>query len=472
LGKHERERLVILDVINRFTDVSDAEKESGRSLIEFLESKDYSLGDLLKVTPQYRPTEGRAFLGLLRRLKSLVGADKVDIEGVYSPLDVDVDASRKKIKIFLPEDLDTYADSGIIHELMRFQMSEDSVEFGRARGPMVTSDREGDFFVMGYITEIISNQRIEKISFTKGASYQIGRMCARTKTLLSVLDQQKVPTKFLKIPERYLGGTAKFKEPEIIRALQTYFKSDQVEHLRRLLESLLEHSIRVNREKHEGKIGLNVFLPASEILHAFKRKTRKTLQKTKRGNSVTVVESVDPTKPSQLATVAPWERDVISEIYEDSWNYQKKLIADFEKQPALSRDYNDLGKHISEIVGKQWEAKQRVLRATKHRIEGYTGKQDDPLFKKLNWVRSTLSEWATLERVPAVARPDFDPYLVLPPRISKAPELESTSLDTLVKEDRVKAYFPHTARLLKVWESLSEAAKGPEDPSAKSIPER
>jgi hypothetical protein len=307
---------------------------------------------------------------------------------------------------------------------------------------------------MGYISEILSDQKIERISYTKGASYQQGRMCARVKTLLSVLDQHKVPTKFLKIPQRYLGGTSQFREPEIVRALQAHFKSDQVPHLRRLLESLLEHSIRVDRERHKGKIGISVFLPTSEILHAFKRKTRKTQQKSRRGGSTTIIESVDPTKPSQLATVAPWEQDAVSEVYEYPWEQQKKLIEDFEKMSPIDRNYNDLGERISDIVNKQWEAKQRVLRATKHRIEAYPDNRDDQLFKKLNWVRKKLAEFALIEGIPLDGRDEFSPYSILPPRISRKDVFEATSIEVLYKDGRLKTTFPQTARLLAAWENL------------------
>jgi len=325
---------------------------------------------------------------------------------------------------------------------------------------------------MGYISEILSDQKIEKIAYTKGASYQQGRMCARTKTLLSVIDQHKVPTKFLRIPERFLGGTAQFKEPEIVRALQAHFRSDQVDHLRRFLESLLEHSIRVNRARHEGKIGLSIFLPTSEILHAFKRKTRRTLQKTKRGGSSTIIESVDPTKPSQLATVAPWEREAVAEIYEYPWKSQKNSVDAFEKKAPLERNYNQFGHEISEIIASQWEAKQRVLRATKHRIEAYPDNRGDPLFKKLNWVRDKLSAVALLEEISPDSRGEFTPYSILPPRISKGKELEPTLISVLFKDGRLATYFPHCARLLAQWEVL-KPAEAPGDPVvSKGSPER
>jgi hypothetical protein len=441
-------------VENRFHDISPSEQEELKSAVEFLAGKNYPLGDLWTPLSQYRPTEGKAYLSFVKRVRSLIVADKQDIQGVHVPLDVFVNPSGKKIEIFIPENLDSYADSGIIHDLFRYFTSVEGVKLTRTAGQMASSDKEGDFFIMGYITEILSDQKIEKISFAKGAAYQLGRMCARTKTLLSVINQHKVPTKFLKIPERYLGGTQQFREPEITRALQTYFKSDQAIHLRHFLESLLEHSIRVNRGKAEGKIGKGVFLPASETLHVFKRKTRRVVQTSKRGGKTTVVEVIDPTKPSQLATIAPWEREAISEIYEYPWETLKKLADEFEETLPMDRDYERFGKKISEMFTLQWQSKQYLLRATKHRLEGYTGDRSDPLFKKLNFVREYLSQYATLEMLPASVRQDFSPYQILPSRISKGKELEATPPDVLYKDKRMATLFPHADRLLSAWEKL------------------
>jgi hypothetical protein len=459
-------------VENRFTDISPSEQEDLTSTVEFLAGKDYPLRDLWTPLSQYRPTEGKAFLSFVKRIRSLIVADKQDLQGVHIPLDVFVNPAGKKIEIFIPEDLDSYADSGIIHDLFRYYTSTEGVTLTRSRGQMASSDKEGDFFVMGYITEIISDQKIEKISFAKGAAYQLGRMCARTKTLLSVIDQHKVPTKFLKIPERYLGGTQQFREPEITRALQTYFKSDQAIHLRRFLESLLEHSIRVNRGKAEGKIGKGVFLPASETLHVFKRKTRKVVQTSKRGGKTTVVEVIDPTKPSQLATIAPWEREAVSEIYEYPWETLKKITDEFEETQPMSRDYDKFGKRISELFTLQWQAKQYLLRSTKHRLEGYHGDRGDPLFKKLNYIREYLSKFATLEMVPAEIRQDFSPYQILPSRLSKGKELEATPPEVLYKDKRMVTFFPQTERLLSGWEKLLPVPPWDDSYGGTRIPER
>jgi hypothetical protein len=462
----------IFERLNLFTDLADSEKEMCKSLIDGLVEYGYSTEHLLKACALYRNTEGAAFYGYTKRLKSLVTADKFEAQGVHLPLDVEVSSSDRKIKIYLPEDLDTCIDNGIIHDLIRYSTATPSVSFDRTSGPLVSSDREGQFFVMGYITEILSDQKIERISYTKGASYQIGRMCARTKTLLSVLDQQKVPTKFLKVPARYLGGTMQFKEPEIIRALQSYFRSDEVPHLRRLLEALLEHTIRCDKSRVEGKIGKGVFLPTSETLHVFKRKTRKTVRSSKRGGNTTIVEALDPTKPSQLATVAPWEREAVSEVYEHPWTALKELSDSFDQEEPMSRDYNRFGKKISELIERQWQAKQRLLRSTKHRQEGYTGNRGDPLFKKLNWVRDTLTQFATIEGIPRDALSDFSPYQILPSLLSKGEELSPTAPEVLFKDRRMAVHFPQVDRLLQTWENFTSSLTGEQSPVKKEEPER
>jgi hypothetical protein len=247
----------------------------------------------------------------------------------------------------------------------------------------------------------------------------------------------------------------KFKEPEIVRALQTYFRSDQVEHLRRFLESLLEHSIRMNREKHEGKIGTSVFLPCSEILHVFKRKARKTLRTSKRGgNTTTVLESVDPTKPSQLATVAPWEREAVREVFEGPWAAEAELIDRFKKERPLDRNYKDYGEKISMIFEQQWSQKQKVLKATKHRLEAYPGNRQDPLYKKLNWVRDSLSSLARLDEVSREGLKDFNPYDLFSGVRATTKEGFTTSLYGLHKSGELGIIFPEVEKLFSAWEEI------------------
>jgi hypothetical protein len=466
-GVHSSPDEVLPHYVKNFTDISTSEKLGLVSSLKFMVEHKFSHVALQKARSLYRETEGKAFRGYLQRLQSLATAEKFELKGVHAPLDVEVKASSKTIKIYLPEDLDAHADNGIIHDAMRYAASMEGVTTDRTPGKLISGEKEGNFFVMGYITEILSDQRIERITYAKHSPYQAGRMCARMKILLSVLDQHKVPAKYLKVPERYLGGTMKFKEPEIVRALQMYFRAEEIPHLRLFLEALLEHSIRVNREGVLRKIGVSVFLPTSEILHVFKKKTRKTLQTQRKGKSITVTESLDPTKPSQLATVAPWEREAVTELYEEPWADLKKLVDSFELKGAADRDYNEFGKEVSRLIDKQWEAKQRILRATKHRIEIFSlDKKETQLFKKLNAVREALTTIGVLDACRKDVLPDMDPWQLLPSRILRRgsePELP----EVLFRDLRMASLFPHVNRLLSTWETIKPVPSGPKGPEAK-----
>jgi len=263
-----------------------------------------------------------------------------------------------------------------------------------------------------------------------------------------------------------------FKEPEIVRALQAYFRSDEVDHLRRFLEALLEHSVRIDRERVEGKIGKGVFLPTSETLHVFKRKTRKIVRTSKRGGSTTTLEVLDPTKPSQLATVAPWERDAVSEVYESPWDAIKNVMDSFEKTEPMARDYGKFGKKLSELIDQQWQAKQRILRSTKHRLEGYPGNRGDPLFKKLNWMREYLTSKANIESLQKDELSDYNPYQILPSSLSKGTELSPTPPEVLYKDRRMATLFPQVDRLLSSWVNFYAFLTGESSSVKEALPER
>jgi hypothetical protein len=447
--------------LSAFTDLSDSEKETGREITLFLQSKNLDHRQLSSGLAVYNNAEGRAFLGYLRRTKSLVDTTHIEVNGVYAPLDFLQNPQRRRIEIYLPNDLDTYADSGIIHELVRFSSSFDGVVFPRCNGKFIADEKDGESFIMGYISELLSTQKIERISYTKNSFYQIGRMCARTRLLLAVTDQHKISQKYLKIPERYLGGTVAFKDPEILRALQSLYRAEDAKRIRSLLEGLADHAIRADTAKAKGKIGKSLFLPSSEVIHAFKRRAKKTLTSGKKGRSITTLETIDPTKPSQLATVAPWEREAVAEIYEDPWHELKSLAAKFDELEVAERDYNHFGQKVQKEIETMWTRKQVILKATKHRIEACPLPKETPLFKKLNWVRETLTEWGTLEMVPDKILSDFNPYNIFPPSVTLKGENGPISLVELFKSEKGVNRIPQTARLLAAWEKLQSVVAAP-----------
>jgi hypothetical protein len=447
--------------IENFIDLSETEKDSVKSTVKTVAAMPG--GDrLIKTLDSIRKNEGKVFSSLVHRYISVTQSSKGSQEGVNLPLDTVLYQKGEQIEIYFPEDLDSYSDSGIILDLLRYTTDMPGVIFTRCKGKVTSPEEKGNFFFMGYISELLSTQRVERISYSRDSTYQTGRACARTKLLLGVMDPLKVPTKFLKIPDRFLGGTQEFRESELTRSLRIFFPAADVDRIERLLHNLTSHTLRVRRQVTLAKMGENLFQPVSEFLHAFKRKTRRNVQ-AKRGKKISsVLISIDPTKPSQLATIAPWERNAVSEVFEDSWKSEKDLISQFEELKGFDRNYKDFGDRITKIFDTQWNVKQKVLRQTKHRLSGYPGDKEAKQFLKLNWIRDLLSTWASIESVPRELYRDMDPSSIFSGHRVLTKDKFEISLLALKENEEVAQLYPEVSRLLSTWDSITKTSSAPQ----------
>jgi hypothetical protein len=435
-----------------YTDLSDSEKESLKSYIKSLNGL-VDPKEILRLSSLVRKDEGRVYRRVLQRYQTVAQPLTAATKGVFTPLDSVID-SNGKLYIYLPENLDSFADSGLIQDLFRFASAYPGVELPRVSGELnLPQEERANYFFMGYLTELLSTQRVERISYNRDSTYQIGRHCARTKILLMAIDQKKIPTKYLKIPSRYLGGTEQFKEPEVTRVLRTLIASSILERIEALLHNLASYAVRHNLAKVRNKLGENLFCSSSEFVHSLKRRVTKLVTSGTRRRGISKVETVDPTKPSQLATVAPWERNSISEIFEDPWEKEKNLIKEFEEIPGLDRDYPEYARKLGHILDQQWGAKQQILRLTRHRLEAYPEKRDAPLWQKLNWIRGYLIELGTLERLPGDILPDFNPYSLIGSEKVSEPDGFINTVSGLHKANRLSAIYPSAEELLQRWDT-------------------
>lgn len=440
------------DLCETFTSLSESEKaqinESYQSFPEEIQR------ELISISSDLRPGEGQIFKTAVSRYKSVLQPVSSTHEGVHIPLDVSQE-SGTQISIWIPENLESYADSAILAELFRYKAHVRGVKLLRAEGT-IPDNRPGNWFVMGYITELLSSQAIKQIRYSKDSPYSLGRSCARVKLLMSCIDQQKIPSSYLRIPDRFLGGIAQFKEPEVSRALKTYFTAEDAKHIERMLQTLSSHLVRVDREAIEKKLDESLFSPVEIVVNMAKRHV-KTTEKSSRGRSRTVVQAVTPTRPSQLATVAKWEKSMITELYEQPWDREQMAIEDFNKIPYLQRNYVEFRKELSVIFEKQWSSKQSILRATTHRLATYPGNRDDPLYRKLNWIRDTLRQYGSIDQIPSSDRADFDPNVLIPLKSITIEGVVHTFSSYLRSETGTNRY-PSTAQLLAQWEGLQTAS--------------
>jgi hypothetical protein len=374
--------------------------------------------------------------------------------GVHTPLDSVID-EKGKLLVYLPDHLESL-DQLLIADLLRFS-TYFQCNLERCKGnsiPIPSGNEPCERFLMGFIQELLSNQVMERISYDKKSPYLIGKNCARVKLIQLIVDQKNQPLKYFKIPDRYIGGTKEFEKPELFRNLKSYLKESDVSKVETLLDNLARATVKQKPSEAKKKIGDKLLLPASEFLHLFERKVRKTVG-TGKAKKVSL-EPIKPTKPSQLVTVATWERDMVRELWEAPWTDLHALIEEYNQTPGLQRTYPNLESRARSVMEKMWTSKQEVLRRTKVRMEA-SKKDGKPLYKILNETRDYLAKLGTIEEaVNERTFADYSPYLLLPNiKYRDDKGFEYTSINGMKIAGVLSKVFPQTANLLAKWDKLT-----------------
>jgi hypothetical protein len=391
----------------------------------------------------------------LERFKTSITPVELKGEGVYVPLMSGYMAGKDELTIVLPDKLESYADHGIIYELLKYRSSIDRVKFLRVSGDLkIHNEEKLNHLMMGYVGELLSDQKIAKISFSRSSYYQTGRMLARTKLLEFATADKKIPLKYVQIPKRFLGGSSEFQEPESIRTLKSIISVD-VDLINDLLKNLAAHVYKTCRSKVLAKIDNSLFTPFPEFVHMFERRARVENKKNRGKKVATSYTTIKATKPSTLTTVAPWERDAAQELYDSPWTDLAALEKEFNKTPALDRNYVQFSKRLNEIIAAQWSNKQKLLRKTNHRLVLSGLPDSTPLWQRLNKVRSILSEFKTMETCDSESLVRIiRAYDILP---SERVILEggfSGDWATALKDGHLANRFPATTRLIESYQAI------------------
>jgi hypothetical protein len=442
----------LISQIDRFTLLSEDETVFMKETALFLAEKKFPLEKIHKTLLSLRPEEAGVAKKMFSRFKLSITPTELKQEGVFLPLMSGYPSGKDVLHIYLPDDLTPYADHGLVLELLRFRGSVDRVEIQRTKGDINIQEEERlSSLIMGYISELLSNQKIAKISYTRASYYQLGRMLARAKLLEFVATDLKIPMKYVQIPSRFLGGTTDFQEPESIRTLKSLISGD-VELINTLLKHLAAHTYKVQADQVKKKIDSNLFTSFPEFVHMFERRARVENKKGKSGKVKTSYTTIKATKPSTLSTVAPWEKDACQELYDSPWKEMSDLEELFTKTPTLERDYFQMAKTVTRIINEQWSAKQTLLRKTNHRLAVSGLSDSTPLWQRLNRVRSFLAEQKSIDTCDAETLLRIvKAYDILPSGLVTLKDGFNTSWEFAFKRGDLAERYPATTRLIKSY---------------------
>jgi hypothetical protein len=449
----------IVSAVRKFKNLSDQEKLDLEGKLESLNAKGFNMRRFATIFTSLREEEAKIAIQVVE--KQLVSLLPVQMKSmaVHQPLMSGYTLGKEDLEIFLPTELEPYADHGLILELFRYKGSVDNVKFTRVRGTIkIPNEDRLSTLIMGYITELLSDQKIAKIQYSKSSYYQLGRMLARAKLLQLVANDKQIPQKYLVVPSRFYGGTAEFKEPEVTRTLRSLV-ADDVNLLDDLLRNLAAHVYKTQADKVRNKIDSSLFIPFAEFVHMHERRAKKE-SKSKKGKTTLSYTTIKATKPSVLATVAPWERDAVAELYDTAWADLQNLELEFKKTPALEINYNEMSHKLTHLIEKQWFDKQSVLRKTNKRTAMSSVETGAPLWRKLNDTKSILVEFKTMEAVPEQDLFLLSPYMLLPTGNVTLPDGYTAPYSVAFKQGKLADKFPCMSMLISTYEKLLEPIGG------------
>jgi hypothetical protein len=435
--------------IVRFCSLSADDKSALIESARLLSEKGFPIQTISKLLSSLKSEEGVIAKKVISRFQNSITPTQLKLTGVFHPLMSGYPSGKGQLTIYLPEHLESYADHGFILELLRYKSTVDSVNIERVSGEIKIQNEERlSQLFMGYVSELLSDQKIARIQFSRSSYYQLGRMLARAKLVQLVLADCSIPSKFVQVPTRFLGGTKEFQDPETIRTLRSIISGD-VELIDDLLKNLAGHVYKVQPDKVRSKIDASLFTPYPEFVHMHERRAHVKSKKGKGGKNITTFNTIKATKPSSLTTIALWEKDACEELWDRPWQAQHDLETEYNNTPPLERNYVELSKKLSKIINEQWTNKQILLRKTNHRLV-YTGLNDQvPLYERLNTMRARLSEIKsietcdreTLKRIISAAD-------ILPSGLCTLPDKFATSWMTALKTRQLEDTYPKTTELI------------------------
>jgi len=436
-----------------FKNLSPEEILQMEDCVNFLDEKRFHLKKINKSFQSLRLEEGRIAKKVLLRFKASITPVELKEEGVYRPLMSGYPSGKDTLEIFIPESLESYVDYGIILELLRYEGSVDRVKLTRTSGEIkIPNEERLSQLIMGYISELLSDQKIAKISYSRSSYYQLGRMLARAKLLEFVSTDCKIPLRFVQVPKRFLGGTSEFQEPESIRTLKSLISGD-VDLINDLLKNLAAHVYKTQSSQVKQKIDDSLFTAFPEFVHMFERRARVENKKVKGRRSITSYSTIKATKPSTLTTVAPWEREAAQELWDSPWEALHKLEREFNKTPALERDYSALSRRLSDIINAQWSNKQILLRKTNHRLVISDLPDTTPLWQRLNKVRIILAEQKSVDTCDReMLRRVIIAYDILPAGLITLEDGFKQSWLSAFKAGKLTEQYPATSRLIEAYQ--------------------
>jgi hypothetical protein len=351
--------------------------------------------------------------------------------------------NKTEMTLGIPSDLERYADDSVL---------DDIIVTATHLGMNITSmpstyvapvSNVNQTFFHGYFAELRSDQKISEIKYSKQSPYANGRAAARYEVLKALTTSSN---------QIYIVGVPK--------VFQTTAKTNGL--LKQIVSSTYDANTkdevfdvmvglaRMSASRKKGSFAANNFFEDFSRFAARFKRTKTDKIKGKKGKTVSQSFSISPTKPSQLRTICPFERQAVRELFEQPWTEMKELEQKYTSAPdPFELDRLAIKKRMIELVDEQWKAKQTVLRLTKARlVQAKQGESMSVVLMKTSEKFALVTneeEWLNV-----ISCDGCIPWI--PNRKITVDEFEYPSMLSALRHTEI-AEFPEVCRLWRLLES-------------------
>jgi hypothetical protein len=358
----------------------------------------------------------------------------------------------------IPFNMDKHADDAILMHVLLWANRLGTLEITGVPG-----DYEGiqndvfNTFIGGYVSELLSHERVAGIHYAKDKPYQNGRACARYE-LLKCLTSAANQNNLRNIPKE-LSGEGKKLQPYLLSIVTTFVIEKERKNIFDLLKFMASLTSKETFTKDKF-VQENFFINFDALLNKHKR-TQKVEKKTKKGKITLDTSTLNPTKPSTLSTIFGFEKDAVKELYDSPFYKIEKLRKDFnDVKDILNADIAKFEKEIQESYNEQWRNKSFVLKITRVReVKVFNDKSDTVNVGKT--IEATKSRYKEI-----TVEDKYREYLYLTSgRIDWLPDRKpfenssesATNFREFVTEHRSE--FPSAYRLIEIEREITELLK-------------
>lgn len=391
---------------------------------------------------------------------------KVSGSSIHDPLLSSYDKKDNILTVYLPKNLESFADNTFFNELFRV-----AVQLGK-KIKLESSTQElkldNDDLVWSYaanwLQELTLNDKIVLPRFIKGNYASIGRNCARFELVNCLLPVDKFPLKYRRSPgPEFFRYHLQRKETPLRKAVFHLLKTEEKisDNLSSLLLDVLNCYVHNMKDRLLTRLDYAaIMLPGQDFFNLFRKTREKDVEDKRTRRLEKIVEYVDATKPSELPSAFEWERPMLHEVYEKPWVAQNSFIQAYTKEiksdKAYAMNFPEWASDAKKLIDAQWHNKNIILKATNNRFELLP--QSDQLKNqstRLSALRIALSEYASLADAKVLGPAYYDIFSVI--NTNEAIFLTNTvkeSINTIVHKENYQDTFP---RLFQLWNDLDAA---------------